>query len=98
MTTSTPIAYFNILHTASPFNAPQIIERHVFNMTKGETFKPAMKAREILRQWAEKGDRLQTLEGALIRRQGVDLEIIPMIIVPPDGEPVDIFGQWLIPA
>jgi len=98
MNTSTPIAFFNILMVTNPMGNPEVIERHVFDMTKGQTKRPAMKAREILKQWTQAGDKLETLDSALIKRHGVELELIPVVIVTGDGETVDIFGQWLIPA
>lgn len=94
--TSTQITYFNILMVNNPFDKPQIVERHVFNMN--EKVSMHTRTKKVLGAWMEKGDRLQMLDGAMVQRQGIDLELVPVVISAGDGEPVDIFGQWLMPA
>jgi hypothetical protein len=94
--TSTPITYFNILHVTTPFESPTIVERHVFNMN--EKVSMHTRTKKVLGEWMQKGDRLQMLDGAMIQHQGIDLEIVPVVINAYDGESIDIFGQWLMPA
>lgn len=45
-------------------------------------------AREIMRQWAEDGDKVLTLQ-----RHG---RVTPIVVMTPDGDYIDIFGQLIV--
>jgi hypothetical protein len=88
----TKIAYFNVLMTANPLGAPEVVERHVVNADVGV----AGAAKKLLGGWMQEGDRLAFLEPAGFVLKGVSVTLIPAWIVAPDGEAIDIYGHWVV--
>lgn len=87
----TKLAYFNVLMVSNPLDAPEVVERHVVPAAGGINAT----AKKLLGGWVQKGDKVALLEAAPSRRRGVSVAITPAIICTPDGEHIDIFGQWV---
>jgi hypothetical protein len=85
----TKLAYFNVLMVKDPLGAPEVLERHVVPAADGV----AATAKKLLGGWVQKGDKVALLEAAPSRRRG--LTVTPAVIYAPDGEHIDIFGQWV---